>query len=195
MVFVLQLGLRSLGARANGLGVEAVKGAAGLCVEQLRAVLVEAGNEQRDAKGPAHDGLLAVGTLAEAQGQVADGLRAALDAERLVVVEGVALALDARVLNHGPGVGLQARHGAANVAVDFDNLLDRRRLEQGGCDALLDAEDDALGGGDANRRGAQLDGLERVFDLEEAAFGGEGVDSPVWSMGLGQHESCLLVHR
>lgn len=148
-------------------------------MEQLGAVLVVAGDEQGDAKRPTHDGLLAVGALAEAQGQVADGLSRALDAESLVVVEVVVLALDAGVLNHGAGVGLETRHGTANVAIDFDNLLDRRGLEQRGGDALLDAEDDALGGGDADGRGAELDGLERVFDLEEAAFGGEGVDASV----------------
>jgi hypothetical protein len=66
------------------------------------------------------------------------------------------------------------------VAVNLDNLLDRRRLEQGRRDALLDAEDDALGRGDADGCAAELDGLEGVFDLEEAAFGGEGVDAAVW---------------
>jgi hypothetical protein len=65
------------------------------------------------------------------------------------------------------------------VAVDLDNLLDGRGLEQGGGDALLDAEDNALVGGDADGRAAQLDGLEGVLDLEEAALGGEGVDTPV----------------
>jgi hypothetical protein len=65
------------------------------------------------------------------------------------------------------------------VAVDLDNLLDRGGLEEGRGDALLDAEDDTLGGSDADSGGAELDGLEGVFDLEEAAFGGEGVDAPV----------------
>lgn len=179
MIFVLKLGLSTLGARANGLGVVSVKGAAGFGVEQLGAILVVSGNQQGDAKRSAHDGLLSVGALAEAEGEVADGLGGALDAEGLVVVEGVALALDAGVLNHGAGVGLEAGHGAADVAVDLDNLFDRRRLEEGGGDALLDAEDDALRGGDANGRGAELDGLEGVFDLEETTFGGEGVDASV----------------
>ena len=179
MVFVLQLCLCTLRPRADGLCVVAVKGTAGLSVEQLGPVLVVAGNEQGDAKGPAHDGLLPLGALAKAQGQVADGLGAALDAEGLVVVEGVALALDTGVLDHGAGIGLQAGHGAANMAVNLDNLLDRRRLEQGRGDALLDSQDDALRGGDADGGGAELDGLEGVFDLEEAALGGEGVDAPI----------------
>jgi hypothetical protein len=67
------------------------------------------------------------------------------------------------------------------VAVDLDDLLDGGGLEEGGGDALLDAEDDAFGGGDSDGRGAELDGLEGVFDLEEAAFGGEGVDPPICS--------------
>ena len=106
MVLVLQLRLGTLGARADSFGIIPIKGTAGFGVEQLGAVLVVAGNEQGDTKGPAHDGLLAVGTLAESQGEVADGLGGALDAEGLVVVEGVALALDAGVFDHGAGVGL-----------------------------------------------------------------------------------------
>lgn len=179
MVFVLKLGLGTLRARADSLGVVAVKGATGFSVEQLGAVLVEASDEKGNAERTAHDGLFTVGTLAEAQGKVADGLGAALDTKRLVVVEGVGLALDTGVLNHGAGVGLEARHGAANVTVDLDNLLDGRGLEEGRGDTLLNTEDDALRGGDADGRGAKLDGLEGVFDLEETAFGGEGVDSPV----------------
>lgn len=181
MIFVLQFRLGTLGTRSNSFGIVLIEGTAGLSMEQLGAVLVEAGDQERDAKGPAHDGLLAVGALAEAQGEVTDGLGGALHAEGLVVVEGVALALDAGVLDHGAGVGLQARHGAADVAVDLDNLLDRGGLEEGGRDSLLDAEDDALRGGHADGGRAELDGFEGIFDLEQAAFWGEGVDSPIWS--------------
>lgn len=149
-------------------------------MEQLRAILIVTRNQERHTKRPAHDALLAIRALTEAQRQIADGLGAALDAEGLVVVEEVALTLDAGVLDHGAGVGLETAHGAADVAVDLDDLLDGGGFEEGGGDALLDAEDDALGGGDADGRGAELDGLEGVFDLEEAAFGGEGVDTPVW---------------
>lgn len=137
-------------------------------------VRVVARDQQGHAKGPAHDAVLAVGGLAKAQGQVADGLRAALHAERLGVVERVALALDAGMLDHTAGIGLQPGHGAANVAVDLDNLLDGADLHQRGRDALLDAEDDALGRRYTDGGAAELDGLEGVFDLEETAFGGEG---------------------
>jgi hypothetical protein len=37
----------------------------------------------------------------------------------------VVLAFDTGVLNQVSGVGLEAGHGAANVLVDFDDLLDR----------------------------------------------------------------------
>lgn len=174
MVLVLQLGLGALAAASDGLGVIAVKGAAGLGVVERGPVLVVAGDEQGDAKGAAHDALLAIGALAEAQGQVANGLGAALDAQALGEVEGVRLALDARVLDHAAGVGLQPAHGAPNVPVDLDNLLDRRGLEQRRRHALLHPQHDALGRGDADGRAAELDGLERVLDLEEAALGGEG---------------------
>lgn len=154
VVLVLQLCLGTLASTTNGLCVVPVKGTAGLGVVELGAVLVVAGNEQGDAKGPTHDALLAVGALAEAEGQVADGLGARLDAEGLVEVEGVGLGLDAGVLDHAAGVGLQARHGAANVAVDLDNLLDRRRLQERRRHALLDAQHDTLGRGDADGRRA-----------------------------------------
>ena len=63
------------------------------------------------------------------------------------------------------------------------------RFEQGGGDAFLDAEDHAGGGGDADGGAAELDGFEGVFDLEEAAFGGEGAAGlvnrgHVWYRGL-----------
>jgi hypothetical protein len=48
---------------------------------QLRSILIKAGNQQGDAKGPTHNTLLALGALAEAQGEVTDNLGAALDAE------------------------------------------------------------------------------------------------------------------
>ena len=183
VILVLQLGLSAFGSRTNGLGIIPVKGATRLGMEQLGSVLVVAGDEEGNAKGATHDGLLAVSTFAEAQGKVADGLSAALDTKGLVVVEGVRLALDTGVLDHGAGVGLETGHGATDVAVDLDNLLNRRRLEEGRGYALLDAEDYALRGGDADGRGAELDGLKGVFDLEETALWGEGVDTSVCGQG------------
>lgn len=65
------------------------------------------------------------------------------------------------------------------MAVDLDNFLDRGGLEEGGGDTLLNAKDDAFGGCDTDGCRAEFDGFERVFDLKEAAFGGEGIDSPI----------------
>lgn len=179
VIFVLQLGLRTLAARPDGLGIVPVEGARGLGMVQLWPVLVDPRNQQGNAEGPAHDGLLAVGRLAEAQGQVADCLRARLDAQPLVVVELVALALDARVLDHGACIGLQAAHGAPDVPVDLDNLLYAVRLEERRRHALLDPQHDALAGRHADGRRAQLDGFERVLNLEEAPFWGEGAGGRV----------------
>lgn len=61
------------------------------------------------------------------------------------------LALDARMLDHASCIGLQTRHGASDVAVDFDNLLDRAGLEEGGGYALFDAEDYAFAGCDLGK--------------------------------------------
>ena len=69
---------------------------------------------------------------------------------------------------------METGHGASDVAVDLDNFLDGGGLEEGGGDALLDAEDDAAAGCDADGGGSEFDGFEGVFDLEEAAFWGEG---------------------
>lgn len=77
-------------------------------MEQLRAILVEASNEESNAERTTHDSLLSVSTLTEAQGEIADSLGAALNTEGLVVVEGVGLAFDSGMLNHGAGIGLEA---------------------------------------------------------------------------------------
>lgn len=65
-------------------------------------------------------------------------------------MEGMVLRLDPGVLDHAACVGLEPRHGASDVAVDFDDLFDRRGLEEGGSDALLDAENDSAAGGYAD---------------------------------------------
>lgn len=179
VILVLQLRLRTLTPTSNCLCIVPVESTGRFGVVQTGAILIVPRNQQCDTKGPAHDALLAIGRLAEAQGQVADGLGAGLDAQGLVVVEGVALALDAGVLDHAPGIGLQAAHGATDVAVDFDNLLDGGGLEQRGGHALLDTQHHAFVGCNANRGRAELDGFKGVLDLEEAAFWGEGVDTPI----------------
>ena len=52
------------------------------------------------------------------------------------------------MLDHAAGVGLEAGHGAPDVAVNLDDLLDRRGFQQRGGDAFFDAQEDAFGGGD-----------------------------------------------
>lgn len=113
-------------------------------MEQLRSLLVKTSNQQSHTKWSAHDGLLSISTLAESQGKIANSLGAALNSQGLVVVEGVALRFDAGVLDHGTSVGLQTGHGAANVAIDLDNLLDGRGFEERGGYSLLDSENDTF---------------------------------------------------
>ena len=93
------------------------------------------------------------------------------------------LACDTRVLDHASGVGLETTHGGPDVSVDFHDLLDGGGLEEGGGDALFYAEDDAGRGADADGCAAELDGFEGVFDLEEAAFGGEGAEKELLESG------------
>ena len=102
-----------------------------------------------------------------------------LHADGLVVREGVVLRLDAGVVDEGPGVGDQAAHGGADVGVDLGDLLHGGRVEEGAGQALLDGQDAAALGLEADGGGAQLDGLDGILDLEQAALGAEGVDSSV----------------
>jgi hypothetical protein len=159
---VLQLCLCALGAGTDGFGVVAVECARGLgvvsisrlapqysrfvimCDIQTRPILIVARNQQRNTKRPAHDALFTLSTLTKPQRQITYRRCAALDPKRLRIVEGVILALDAGVLDHASCIGLQAGHGAANVAVDFDNLLDGGGFEEGGGYALFYAEDYAF---------------------------------------------------
>ena len=60
------------------------------------------------------------------------------------------------------------------MSIDFDNLLYGGGFEKRAGDALFNTQDDSRGCGNADGGAAELDGFERVFDLEEAAFGGEG---------------------
>ena len=66
-------------------------------------------------------------------------------------MEAVVLTLNTGVFDHGASVGLQAGHGAADVGVYLDNLFNRRGLEEGGGNALFDAEEDAMRGGDLEK--------------------------------------------
>jgi hypothetical protein len=115
---------------------------------QLWAVLIVTSNQQRDTERSRHDALLAISTLAESQREIANRLGARFDTQWLVVVEGVVLTLDARVLDHGPRIGLQTRHGTSDVVVDLDDLFDRRSFQQRRGHALLDADNDTVSGSD-----------------------------------------------
>jgi hypothetical protein len=115
-----------------------------VCDVQAGAVLIVTSNQQRYTKRSRHDALLTLGTLTESQRQIAYRLRAALDSQRLVVVESVVLALDSCMLNHASCIGLQTRHGASDVAVDLDDLFDGAGLKESGGYALLHAEDHTL---------------------------------------------------
>lgn len=54
------------------------------------------------------------------------------------------LALDPGVLDQVPRICLQPGHGAADVLVNLDDFLHRRRFEERRSDALLHPQDDAL---------------------------------------------------
>lgn len=55
-------------------------------------------------------------------------------------MERVILTLDAGMLDHAPGVGLQTAHRTPDVSVYLDDFLDAGSLEEGGGDALFYTE-------------------------------------------------------
>lgn len=145
-----------------------------------------------------HHGFIVFGALTKAERKVAYGLGHTLDLDLFVVCKrmvlfdflsvwarrtrmqvGTDLACDTRMLDHRPGIGGEATHGSAEVTVDLHDLFDRAALEELGLDALLYAEDDAFFRCDADGSRAELDGLERILDLEQASLWREGVHSPV----------------
>jgi len=73
---------------------------------QTRSILVIPRNQQRDTERSAHDALFSIRTLAKPQRQIAYRLRAALDPQRLCIVESMVLALHTRVFDHAAGIGL-----------------------------------------------------------------------------------------
>lgn len=91
---------------------------------QLRPILINARHQQRHPERSTHDTLLPLRAFSEPYRQIANTLRAAFYSEGLVVMESVALAFHAGMLDHGARVGLEARHGAADVAVYFYDLFD-----------------------------------------------------------------------
>ena len=98
-------------------------------------------------------------------GEVGDSLCDGLHFKRLVVHEPVVLRLHSGPLHQHLGVGSQAGEGERAVLVDLDDLLDGGWLHEGGGDALLDGEHHALGGNHSDGCRAELDGLDRIFDL------------------------------
>ena len=81
------------------------------------------------------------------------------------------------------------------MAVNLDNLLDAGAYEEGGGDSFFDAEEDPMGCRDADGGRAELDCFEGVFDLKEAAFGGEGAGRVVSGMEVGTEEWAYLMPR
>jgi hypothetical protein len=158
--FVLELGLGTFGSGTDSFGVVAVESTrwlgmvASTCQQlfpgpaasrsswcvlnvQARPIFVIPRNQQCHTERSAHDALFSFCTLSESQRKIAYRLRAALDPQRLRIVESMILALYARVLDHAAGIGLQSGHGAANVAVNLYDLFHGRGFEEGGGYSLL----------------------------------------------------------
>ena len=86
---------------------------------------------------------------------------------------------DAGLLHEHARVRREARERERDLAVELDHLADRPRLLELGDGLALHAERDAARARDADRRGALLDRLEGVVDLEELAVRREDGDRAV----------------
>mmetsp|Transcript_32243 Transcript_32243/g.65579 ORF Transcript_32243/g.65579 Transcript_32243/m.65579 type:complete len:277 (-) Transcript_32243:37-867(-) len=182
LIITLRQGaLRPLAPRPNRLGLIPHEGPARIRKEQLMPhQIIVAGNQQRHPKRTRHPLLpIPILPLPKRQRQIAHPLRQRLDPNVLIVGESMILRLDPRVIHQGPGVGDESRHGGSDVGVDFGDFFYRGGFEERGGEALFDREDGAVFGLQAHGGGAEFDGFDGVFYLEEAAFGGEGVDASV----------------
>lgn len=91
---------------------------------QLWSILIYPSNQKRNPKRPTHDPLiLIIISLPKSQRQITYRLCTALDSQRLIVGEEVVLGFDTGMVNHGAGIGCEARHGTANVCVNFDDFF------------------------------------------------------------------------
>ena len=118
-------------------------------------------------------------------------------------------------------VSSEARHGTADVVVDLEDFLDTARLHKRTSEAFLAGEDAALGGRDANGSGTMLrlrqrrefrdekagervgaesgkvwfcdlDGLDSIFDLDEATLRRKGVYTTVVLAPVGKKEVMAI---
>lgn len=60
------------------------------------------------------------------------------------------------MVNDGPGIRNQPRHGTANMSIELNNLFNRRGLHERRRDSLLDGKDNTMGSLDSNCRRPHL---------------------------------------
>mmetsp|Transcript_9726 Transcript_9726/g.36507 ORF Transcript_9726/g.36507 Transcript_9726/m.36507 type:complete len:215 (+) Transcript_9726:136-780(+) len=142
IVAFLKIRLCAFGSRSDGLCLvlDVVPGR--VCEVELRALVVEASDEQRRAERSGH--LVLFSVLPEAQCEIARALGERLHSHGLVVHEAVILALDSRVVHQRPRVANQSTDGYADVRVDFQDLLHAFGLQQLRRQPLLHRKHDAL---------------------------------------------------
>ena len=91
--------------------------------KQLRAELVNAGDEEGDAERAAHHRVLIVHALAETECKVADRLCDTLHFDALVVGECVVLGGDAGMVDDGARIGGETGHGTPEMCVDLHDFF------------------------------------------------------------------------
>jgi len=92
-------------------------------MEELWTKLVDACDEEGNAKGAAHHGILVMYALTKAEGEVAYGLCDTFDLDAFVIGERVVLCSDASMVDHCSRIGGEPGHGTAEMGVDLHDLL------------------------------------------------------------------------
>lgn len=103
--------------------------------------------------------------------EVAKLLDKLLDGDGLLVLVGVALGVETRVVDEDVGVSGDTGDSAADVVVDLVHLLALgTSVEEVHDDALLGRKNDSVRSKDSDRRSSVADGLHGVLDLVETAL-------------------------
>jgi hypothetical protein len=107
---------------------------------QLWSIFIYPSNQKCNPKRPTHNPfILIIISLPKPQRQITYRLRTAFDSQRLIIGEKVVLGFDTGMVNHGAGIGCEARHGAANVSVDLDDFFNRGGFKEDRGDPFFDA--------------------------------------------------------
>jgi hypothetical protein len=120
VVLLLDEGHRCLTATADGTGLPLQEGARGVCLEELGAVLVNAGYKEGHTVGTSHGlTLLSLVAFSEVNCEVTDGLCDLFNGHRFCVIKAVILGFNASMIYQDACISDNATHSASTVSVNL----------------------------------------------------------------------------